>query len=182
MACSVLTRFSADPWTDVVAQAAAVEANVVLVERAFADQQSVGAAPADPTFTLVVARLSATQITAGDPVGVLTDGGGDGRAALILGSAAAGSLRGPLLVSAGDSARAGRKVAAALAPLGGLGVDVRLAQTPTAVASASLVVVGRSTPAPAVDDALVAVLVVQAGLDDANAELTERVAKLVATE
>src|SRR6478609_7979690 len=37
-AVSVLTRFSGDPWADVVAQAKAVEANVVLVDRAFIDQ------------------------------------------------------------------------------------------------------------------------------------------------
>ncbi len=40
-AVSVLTRFSGDPWADVVAQAKAVEANVVLVDRAFVEQPGV---------------------------------------------------------------------------------------------------------------------------------------------
>ncbi len=182
VACSVLTRFSTDPWADVVAQAEAVEADVVLVDRGFADRQPPGAAPAAPAFTLAVARLAGTDIGPGNPVGVLTDSGADGRTALVLGSAAASSVRGPLLVSAADSGRSGRKVAAALAPLSGLGVDVQLAQTPTAVASAPLMLVGRSTKVAAVTEALGTVLTVQAGLDDAEAELTQQVAKLVETK
>ena len=58
MACSVLSRFSADPWSDVIAQAEAVEADVVLVDRAFAERAPVrGRAPVDPAFTLAVVGL-----------------------------------------------------------------------------------------------------------------------------
>src|SRR6476620_697139 len=125
-AVSVLTRFSGDPWADVVAQAKAVEANVVLVDRAFIDQPGSTTVPADPEFTLVLARLGVDPVTAGDQVGVILDNGPDGRTALVLGSAAAGRLGGTLVVAARDGGRAARKAAAALAPLRSGGLDVQI--------------------------------------------------------
>ena len=178
VACSVLTRFSNDPWTDLLAQAAAVEADVVLVDAGFVDRQPPGTDTRQATFTLAAVRLGRADPRPGDPVGVLMGGGGDGRTALVLGSAAAGALRGPLLVSQ-DAGRSGRKITAALAPLTAQGVDVRAAQPPDAAASAALVLVGGSTRSPAVDGAVGTVLTVQAGMDDAEAELSEQLAKLV---
>jgi len=185
VACSVLTRFSADPWSDLAAQAEAVEADVVLVDRAFQDQLSGGSgAPVDPAYTLAVARLGGHDVLPGQRVGVILDGDADGRTALVLGSAAAGQLGGALLVAAGDGGRTARRVASALAPLRSGGLDVQMVDGTQAAAAAPLVLVGGSptTPLRALPDALGTVVVVQAGLDDREAELVEQLAKLAASE
>jgi len=183
-AVSVLTRFSGDPWADVVAQAKAVEANVVLVDRAFIDQPGSTTVPADPEFTLVLARLGVDPVTAGDQVGVILDNGPDGRTALVLGSAAAGRLGGTLVVAARDGGRAARKAAAALAPLRSGGLDVQIVDGSHDASDAGLVLIGVDsvleplTGAPALSSGTV--LAVRAGLDDREAELVEQVAKLAA--
>jgi hypothetical protein len=174
VAVSVLTRFSADPWTDLLAQAATVEADVVLVDKAFADQQPGSAIGPDHAFTLAVVRLGASTVKQGDVVGVTVDSGADGRTALVLASAAAGHLVGSLLVVSPDGVRAARKVTSALEPLRAQGVDVQMvSQTGDAV----LVLTGGLGTPPSSDPAVTQVMV-QAGLDDQDAELVQQMAKL----
>ena len=59
MPCSVLTRFSARPLEPTSSpRQQAVEADVVLVDRAFVDQPAGSTTmPTDPAFTLAIARL-----------------------------------------------------------------------------------------------------------------------------
>jgi hypothetical protein len=184
VACSVLTRFTSDPWSDIIAQAGAVEADVVLIDRAFVDRQPAGSIPADPAFTLAIARLGAKGVADGDQVGVILVPGPDGRTALVLGSAAAGRLGGTLLVAAQDGGRAGRKVASALTPLRSAGLDVRMVDGSGQAAGASLVLIGGltsslpETPGAAAPSGTV--VMVRAGLDDREAELVEQLAKLAA--
>jgi Kef-type K+ transport system membrane component KefB len=190
VACSVLTRFSSDPWTDVVAQAGSVEANVVLVDRSFADDPANGTgAPTDPAFTLAVVRLGSHELVSGDRVGVVLDNGPDGRTALVLGSAAAGHLGGPLLVAARDGGRAARKVASALEPLRSTGLDIQMVDGAPSAAAAPLVLVGASSGLGQGPGGSAwgipgqgTVLTVQAGLDDREAELVEQVAKLASAD
>jgi hypothetical protein len=180
VACSVLTRFSSDPWTDVAAQAAAVEANVVLVDSVFAEDQP-DAADVDHPYTLAVARLGAREVATGDQVGVIVDGHADSRTALVLGSAAASHLGGTLLVMAQDGGRAARKVAAALAPLQGAGLRVQLLDGAAEIAAAPLVLTGGASDAVLDPTDGGTVVTVQAGLDDREAELVEQLAKLAAS-
>lgn len=184
---SVLTRFSADPWADVVSQATAVEANVVLVDHTFLERPGASSPPTDPGFTLVIARLGLREVTSGDRVGVILDNGPDGRTALVLGSAAAGRLGGTLIVAARDGGRAARKASAALAPLRAGGLEVKIVDGSQEVASAALVLLGAgsafdASPAGSVSPDARTVLTVQAGLDDREAVLVEQVAKLAAAD
>jgi len=181
--CSVLTRFSSDPWSDVVAQANTVEANVVLVDRVFAELQPAGSkVSADHAFTLAIARLGARDIDDGDAVGVIVDGGADGRTALVLASAGAGQLHGTLFVDARDGGRAARRVESALAPLRAAGLAVQMVDGSPAAADAALVLIGATSPALKRFSAVGAIsgtlVTVEAGLDDRDAELVEMVARL----
>ncbi|HEY7814812.1 MAG TPA: cation:proton antiporter, partial [Nakamurella sp.] len=125
VASTVLTRFSVDPWADLIAQAAGVEADVVLVTDSFVG--SAGAVPPeDPAFTLAIARLGDRPVIAGASVGVVADGGADGRVAIVLGSAVAAQLTGTLHVAVPDGGRTARRVSSALGPLRSGGLDVRL--------------------------------------------------------
>jgi len=201
-ACSVLTRFTSDPWADLLAQADAVEANVVLVDQHWLAIHAEPAAGgiADQRFTLAVAQLGARQVGAGDAVAVVADAGADGRTALLLASAAAAHLRGPLLVRTGDGGRGSRKIISALAPLRSAGLDVRVADdgsdavTPDGVAGvggsgagapghpaggvdeAALILLASGAPAPV--RAAGTVVGVRAGSDDRETEFTEQLAKL----
>ena len=202
-ACSVLTRFTSDPWADLLAQAEAVEANVVLVDQrwlALHAEPAVGGGAVDRRFTLAITQLGTRQVGVGDAVAVVADGDVDGRTALILGSAAAAHLRGPLLVRAGDGGRGSRKIISALAPLHSAGLDVRVVENgfaggwPAAVGDgagsgagesgrpiggvddAALILVPSGTPAPM--PAAGTVVSVRAGQDDRETEFTEQLAKL----
>jgi len=202
-ACSVLTRFTSDPWADLVAQADAVEANVVLVDQhwlAIHAEPAVAGGIADQRFTLAVAQLGTRQVGAGDAVAVVADAGADGRTALLLASAAAAHLRGPLLVRTGDGGRGSRKIISALTPLRSAGLDVRVADdgsdavTPDGVAGvggsgarapghpaggvgeAALILLASGAPAPV--RAAGTVVGVRAGSDDRETEFTEQLAKL----
>ena len=176
-AVSVLTRFSADPWTDLLTQATTVEADVVLVDKAFADQRPAGSATgSDHRFSVAVVRLGATPVKQGDVVGVTVDASADGRTALVLASAAAGHLVGSLQVVSLDGGRATRKVTSALEPLRTRGVDVHLVNQ---ISGAALVLSGGLGATVEVDPAVTEVLV-QAGLDDQDAELAQQLTKLSA--
>ena len=201
-ACSVLTRFTSDPWADLVAQADAVEAKLVLVDQHWLAIHAEPAAGgiADQRFTLAVAQLGTRQVGAGDAVAVVADAGADGRTALLLASAAAAHLRGPLLVRTGDGGRGSRKIISALAPLRSAGLDVRVADdgsdavTPDGVAGvggsgarapghpaggvgeAALILLASGAPAPV--RAAGTVVGVRAGSDDRETEFTEQLAKL----
>jgi hypothetical protein len=177
---TVLTRFSTDPWVDVLAQAASVEADVVLVAGTFV--RSAGAEPpADALFTLAIAHLGTAEVVVGGSVGVVVDGGADGRVAVVLASAAAAQLSGPLRVAVPDGGRAARRVSAALGPLRTGGLDVRLADATDEAMGSDLVLVadGGTFAADLVSAAGSATVVrVRAGLDDREAELAEQLAKL----
>ena len=60
VAARVLTRFSGDPWADLLAQAAGVEANVVLVDRLLRGRPLSTGPRRDPAFTLVRSPAWAT--------------------------------------------------------------------------------------------------------------------------
>jgi len=176
-ACSVLTRFTADPWADLLAQAEAVEANVVLVDQrwlAVHAEPAVAGGALDQRFTLAVADLGARQVGAGDAVAVVADGGVDGRTALLLASAAAAHLRGPLLVRTGDGGRDSRKIISALTPLRSAGLDVRMAEN--GVSEVALILVASGTSAPV--RVAGTVISVRAGQDDRETDFTEQLAKL----
>jgi Kef-type K+ transport system membrane component KefB len=182
--CSVLTRFTSDPWSDLVAQAIAVEADVVVVDRLFVDQSSGGSGvPVDPAFTLATAHLGDRVLVAGDAVGVIVDNDADGRTALVLGSAAASHLGAPLLVAAREGGRSARRVTAALEPLRTAGLQVQILDGSPAAAQASLLLVGASS-----DEASTSLggtgttVTVQAGLDDREAELVEQLARLASVD
>lgn len=186
--CSVLTRFSVDPWADVAAQAASVNAAVVLIGDTFL--AASGSAPAETAFTVAVAHVGTEPLgpqgTAGS-VGVVVDGGADGHVAVVLGSAAAGHLGGPLHVAVPDGGRAARRVSSALAPLRGGGLDVRLVDATDEAMESDLVLVadgGAFAAGPVNDltgpDARSTVLRVRAGLDDREIELAEQLAKVAA--
>ena len=182
--CSVLTRFTSDPWSDLVAQAIAVEADVVLVDRLFVDQPSGGSLPpVDPVFTLAIAHLGGAVLTAGDAVGVVVDNDADGRTALVLGSAAAGHLRAPLLVAAPEGGRSARRVTGALEPLRAAGLQVQMLDGTPTVASAPLVLVGASSDrAATLLTGPGTTVTVRAGLDDRDAELVAQLAKLASMD
>jgi len=181
--CSVLTRFTSDPWSDLVAQAVAVEADVVLVDRLFVDQSSGGSGvPVDPAFTLLTAHLGDRVVVAGDAVGVIVDNDADGRTALVLASAAAGHLGAPLLVAAREGGRSARRVTAALEPLRTAGSQVQILDGSTGAAAAPLVLVGASSGAEALLAGPGTTVTVQAGLDDREAELVEQLAKLASVD
>ena len=176
--CSVLTRFSMDPWADVLAQATSVEADVVLVSASFV--RSAGEPPQDPAFTLATAELGQVRVAAGGSVGVVVDGGADGRAAAVLASAAAAHLAGPLHVAVPDGGRAARRVSSALGPLRDGGLDVRLVDAVDQAMAADLVLTAAGALAagrPAVPGSGTVVRI-RAGLDDREAELAEQLAKL----
>jgi hypothetical protein len=180
--CSVLTRFTADPWSDLVAQAVAVEADVVLVDRQFVNQPSgVSTLPVDPAFTLAIADLGSEVLGAGDAVAVVVDNDADGRTALVLASAAAGYLGGSLLVATREGGRVMRRVTAALEPLRTAGLQVQMLDgTPTA-AQAPLLLLGSSADARSRAGSGTTVTV-QAGLDDREAELIAQLAKLASVD
>ncbi|HEY5881840.1 MAG TPA: cation:proton antiporter, partial [Nakamurella sp.] len=177
---TVLTRFSVDPWADVLAQAASVEADVVLVAASFV-RSTEAEPPKDPAFTLAVADLGTGQVIAGESVGVVVDGGADGRVATVFASAAATQLGASLHVAVPDGGRAARRVSSALGPLRTGGLDVRLVDGVDEVSAAGLVLVagGGAFAADLVSTRGVGTVVrVHAGLDDREAELAEQLAKL----
>jgi Kef-type K+ transport system membrane component KefB len=179
--CSVLTRFSVDPWADVAAQAAGVEAAVVLVADTFLT--SDGQPPTDLSFTLAVAHLGAGRWGTDVSVGVVVDGGADGHVAVVLGSAAAAHLGGPLHVAVPDGGRAARRVSSALSPLRGGGLDVRLVDATDEAMASDLVLVadGGAFAADLVGAGGRAALIrVRAGVDDREIELAEQLAKVAA--
>jgi len=176
---------------------------VVLVDQrwlALHAEPAVGGGAVDRRFTLAITQLGTRQVGVGDTVAVVADGDVDGRTALILGSAAAAHLRGPLLVRAGDGGRGSRKIISALAPLRSAGLDVRVVENgfaggwPAAVGDgagsgagesgrpiggvddAALILVPSGTPAPM--PAAGTVVSVRAGQDDRETEFTEQLAKL----
>ena len=179
---SVLTRFSSDPWSDVVAQAEAVEANVVLIDSEFAKAHAGTELMADRPFTLALVRLGATDVGPGDEVGVLVDNDADGRTALVLASAAAGRLGGTLRVAPRDSGRTARKFSAALDPLRSTGLTVEMVDGSAVAAAAPLVLVGSSAETGPALGGRGTVVTVRAGLDDREAELVQQVARLAATD
>ncbi len=177
--CSVLTRFSIDPWADVLAQAAGVEADVVLVSGTFVEQlrrDRAAEPPVDPTFTLCVTDLGSGRMGAGGSVGVVVDGGADGRVAVVLASAAAAYLAGPLRVAVPDGGRAARRVSSALGPLRAGGLDVRLVVATDEAMAADLVMFadgGSFADRPGANGSATVVRV-RAGLDDRETELAEQ--------
>jgi Kef-type K+ transport system membrane component KefB len=183
VASTVLTRFSVDPWADLIAQAAGVEADVVLVTDSFVG--SAGAVPPeDPAFTLAIARLGDRPVIAGASVGVVADGGADGRVAIVLGSAVAAQLTGTLHVAVPDGGRTARRVSSALGPLRSGGLDVRLVDATDEALASDLVLLagGGAFAADLVATRGVGTVVrVHAGLDDRESELAEQLAKLAET-
>jgi Kef-type K+ transport system membrane component KefB len=176
IACSVLTRFSRDPWTDLVSQAVAVEADVVLVDRTLFDKQPAGRSPdVEHAFSLAVVRLGAAPVQEGDVVAVTVDGTPDGRTALVLASAAAGRLHSSLLIDATDGRRAARKLVSALEPLRSQGVEVQMADSRQVTAPLTL---RGGLSAGSLSDSMVTEVLIKAGLDDRDAELGEQLAKL----
>ena len=180
VACSVLTRFSSDPWTDVAAQAAAVEANVVLVDSVFAEDQPEAADvdrsvhPGDGA----AGRQGSRHRRPGR--------GHRGRARRQPDRVGSRLRRGEpprrdLAGVAQDGGRAARKVAAALAPLQGAGLRVQLLDGAAEIAAAPLVLTGGASDAVLDPTDGGTVVTVQAGLDDREAELVEQLAKLAAS-
>ena len=182
--CSVLTRFTSDPGSDLVAQAIAVEADVVAVDRLFVDQSAGGSGvPVDPAFTLATVHLGDRVLVAGDAVGVIVDNDADGRTALVLGSAAASHLGAPLLVAAREGGRSARRVTAALEPLRTAGLQVQIMDGAPAAAQAPLLLVGASSDEAGTSRSGTGTTVtVQAGLDDREAELVEQLARLASVD
>ena len=182
---SVLTRFSADPWADLMAQAEAVEADVVVVDADFARAHEGSRPNADTPFTLAVVRLGAGRVMTGDGVGVIVDNDANGRTALVLASAAAGQLGGRLMVATHESGRAARKFASALEPLRSTGLAVEMVDGSAMAADEPLVLLGESGTAAAglaAPGGRSTVVTVRAGLDDREAELVEQVARIAATD
>ena len=179
----MLTRFSTEPWADLLAQAAGVEADVVVVTDSFVRSTEAGP-PADPAFTLTIAQLSDRPVIAGASVGVVADGGADGRVAIVLGSAVAAHLTGTLHVAVPDGGRTARRVSSALGPLRTGGLDVRLVDATDEALASDLVLLagGGAFAADLVATPGVGTVVrVHAGLDDRESELAEQLAKLAET-
>ena len=183
--CTVLTRFSVDPWADLAAQAAGVSAAVLLVADSFV--ASAGQPPVDAEFTLAVAHVGTGPVGPTGSVGVVVDGGADGHVAVVLGSAAAAHLGGPLHVAVPDGGRSARRISSALSPLRGGGLDVRLVDATDEAMASDLVLVADGgafaadlVGSPFVAEGRSAVLRVRAGLDDREIELAEQLAKVAA--
>ena len=183
--CTVLTRFSVDPWADLAAQAAGVSAAVLLVADSFV--ASAGQPPVDAEFTLAVAHVGTGPVGPTGSVGVVVDGGADGHVAVVLGSAAAAHLGGPLHVAVPDGGRSARRISSALSPLRGGGLDVRLVDATDEAMASDLVLVADGgafaadlVGSPIVAEGRSAVLRVRAGLDDREIELAEQLAKVAA--
>lgn len=177
---TVLTRFSTDPWADLLAQAASAQADVVLVTDTFVASTGSGR-PQDPAFTLAVAQLGERPVAPGGSVGVVADGGADGRVAVVLGSAAATRLAGPLHVAVPDGGRAARRVWSALAPLRTGGLAAQLVDgTDEAMAAGLVLLAGGGAFAAELRDTrgTGTVVRIHAGLDDRESELTDQLAKL----
>lgn len=178
---SVLARFTSDPWTDLLAQAEAVEADVVVVS----EQWAAGHLPdgaLDLPFTLVTARLGATP-AAGSPVAVAATSDADARTAALLGAAAASCVRGPLLLSSVGAGRPARKLSGALAPVRQGGLDIRTVEGGPDIPdrggdldAVAMWIVGGRTPVGA---HVHTVLRVRAGQQDRDVEFGEQVAELV---
>ena len=187
--CRVLCRFSGDPWHDLVAQAVASEASVVVVDDAWRGRPL--SPDARTPFTLVTAAARArTAPDAGvqpeiASVAAVVDTGSDGRAALVLACAAAARLRVPLRVHA-DGGRTARRISAALAPLREIGVDVDVtssggAALPTTTGGPDGSGVALFVVTPGVDGSAGKVprLRVQAGTDPPSGELADELAEIV---
>ncbi len=182
--CSVLTRFTADPWADLLAQAAGAEADVVLVSGTFVGamrRERGDEPPTDTAFTLAVVEPGTRRLAVGSSVGVVVDGGADGRVALVLASAAAARLAGLLHVAVPDGGRAARRLSSAMEPLRSGGLQVRLVDGTDEAMGTDLVLLadngtfaaGHGAPGDGRT-----VLRVRAGLDDRESELAEQLAKL----
>ncbi|PRZ43409.1 Kef-type K+ transport system membrane component KefB [Antricoccus suffuscus] len=180
----VLCRFSVDPWSDLVAQAAVADAAIVVVDTDW----YAGVAPnggyrgTDHDFSLAVVDLGSTT-PLGDAVLVHVAAGADGRSAVMMASAAAISRQSELLLSIPDGGRAAKRYIAALAPLAAVGVRYRLVEDVASAAATSGLVFHSgdgSTVGPEADTAArPPTITVSAGQSDADAELSEALGKLV---
>lgn len=177
---STASRFTDDPWADVVELAGSSAADVVLVRSGWgrADELPAGAHPwpAGLHGTVVVASGDLDLPSTG-PVAVVQDSGADGRAALRLAAQAAVGRATPLQLEAGDGWRAERRAAGVAESLRRAGVLVAVdddATEPTLTLAPAGVAVQRN-PAD-----LTPLLVVHAGTADSDRDMDETLAGLAA--
>ncbi|TDE88111.1 cation/H(+) antiporter [Occultella glacieicola] len=187
---TVLSRFSSDPWADLLLQAETAEAAVLLVDAdwlaAHAPGMADGADPGTHRFSVVAVRLPEADAAADAPVLVLAGGDADGRGAVLTGAAIARARGAELLLHLPDGGRLARRYGAALAALRADGLAYRVVDRSEAdgvaaaarVASAGLAT-GAGTVAGGGDRVPAAMLTVWAGQDVVDAELTEALGTLV---
>ncbi len=182
-ATGVLCRFSVDPWSDLVAQAAVADAAIVVVDTDWYATACPdgGYRGVEHDFSLAVVDLGSPRPT-GDAVLVSVGAGADGRSALMMASAAALSRQSELLLSVAEGGRAAKRYTAALAPLKAAGVQYRLVDDIASAAVTSGLVFhsgNESVPASGPDAATrPPTIAVVAGQSDADAELSEAIGKL----
>ena len=180
----VLCRFSADPWNDLVAQAAVVDAAIVVVDIDWyatigSDGGYLGT---EHDFSLAVVNLG-SQVPTGDAVLVGVGAGADGRSALMMASAAAISRDSELLLSIAERGRAAKRYTAALAPLKAAGLRYRVVEDlASAAVTSGLVFLSGNGSEPGIGVGAATrppTITVSAGQSDADAELGEALGKLV---
>jgi len=180
----VLCRFSVDPWSDLIAQAASSDAAIVVVDAEWYATVGPGGGyrGTDQEFSLAVVDLG-SAMPLGNAVLVDVAPGADGRSALMMASAAAIARQRELLLSVPDEGRAARRYIAALAPLAAAGLRYRLVEDAASAAGSSGLVFhsgNGSVPGSSADAAARPPSVtVSAGQRDADAALGEALGKLV---
>lgn len=122
---STASRFSDQPWTDIVDVAVSSEADVVLARAGWGTREDATGRPWPATLekTVVLATGDLDQLRTG-PIEVVLDGDADGRAALRLAAQTAAGRAVPLQLRAGEGWRAERRAAGVTDVLRRAGVEV----------------------------------------------------------
>ncbi len=179
---SVLCRFSNDPWADLLMQAEAVEANVIVVDADWSELPPQGFTPSDEQrFSVLVARLSADGNVALEdaarPVLAVVDGSDDGRTALVMAVWAALGRGSGLVVHASEGARAVKRYTTALTALAADGLEVQVVERlfgderPGLVIHSGGIAFKQKLSAP--------IFAVTAGADDRVTDLADQLGKMI---
>jgi hypothetical protein len=176
---SVASRFSEEPWVEVLEIAGSSHADLVLARSGWGLAEGVADRPwagqLQGTVAVVSGELGEPGYAPRGPVAVLQDGDADGRAALRLAAQAAQGRSVGLQLRAGDGWRAERRTASLTENLRRVGVDV-VPEDPQTL-PALLVSPAATAPEPGEAD-LTPVLRVHAGSADSDRDLDETLAAL----
>ncbi|MBZ2194721.1 cation:proton antiporter domain-containing protein [Occultella gossypii] len=184
---TVLSRFTADPWADLLVQAETAEAAVLLMDAdwfaANAPDGTGGGTGTDLSghrFSVATVRLAAEDAAADAPIVVIAGGDPDGRGAVLAGAAAARARGAELLLHLPDGARLAKRFGAALAALHADGLGYRVVERGEAdAAGAAMRVVAAGLADGVAPSPGTAAVTLWAGQDVADAELTEALGALV---